>query len=225
MRACRLFRSRMSRRSVVPMVAMLTGVASMGAEAQVAVTFQGGIHAARLNRPERQLIQPARDIAMEGTRGEATTFGLRVGMWWSERWGLDAGVAWSRNRSWQGGFGSVAPAFETQTVFTSTMVRARLTKATSPFGLVAGAGPAVIFHAGSGASLLARNVDVGGLVNLSGSVRVAPRLAFTTDIQQYLFSSRFAEAYHDLTTGAIRPAGTQARHEFVILAGLMWQVH
>ncbi|HEY8256700.1 MAG TPA: hypothetical protein VIG08_03525 [Gemmatimonadales bacterium] len=207
----------------ISIVLLWTTLAPSRAAAQLGITLQGGIHAARLNRPERRLDQPARSIFLEGAAGEATTFGLRAGTWWSERLGLDAGVAWSRNRSFQGGFGSVAPDFENHTIFTSATIRARLTGPHSPIGLVAGVGPAVILHAGSGASLLSRSTDLGGLVNLGASVRVGPSLSLTTDVQQYFFSSRFAESYQDLTTGAIRPAGRQGRHEFVILAGVMWQ--
>jgi hypothetical protein len=200
------------------------GFAPVGASAQISVTLEGGIHAASLNRPERLLVQPARQIYLEGTKGEATTFGLRAGTWWSNRLGMDAGVAWSMNRSWQGGFGAVPrPHFETHTIFTSATLRARLTHPDAPVGLVAGAGPAVILHAGSGMSLLSRNTDLGGLVSLGGSMRVSRRLSITTDVQQYFFSSRFSESYQDFSTRSIRPAGSQGRHEFVILAGVGWE--
>jgi hypothetical protein len=199
------------------------------AAAQVEISVQGGIHAARLDRPERDLIQPGDGIAIEGAKGEATTFGLRLGKWLSNRWGVDGGFALSRNRSWQGsvsipvGLG-IASDFQTQTIFSSATLRARITAPESRFGLIVGAGPALIFHRGSGNSLLARNTDLGGLLDVSGSVRLSSRLAFTLDLQQYLFSSRFAQPYPGQFVGdPIQPAGSQFRHEFVILAGVAWR--
>jgi hypothetical protein len=206
------------------LLAACLSLAPATATAQLSVTVQGGIHAARLDRPERELIQPGRDLFVEGARGEATTFGLRAGTWWSPRLGMDAGVAWSRNTSWEGGFaGTMPPDFETNTIFTSATLRARLTRPGAAVGLVAGAGPAMVVHAGSGTSLLSRTTDFGGLVTLGGSLRMTEEFSLTTDVQQYFFSSRFSSSYVDVSTGAIRPAGSQGRHEFVILAGLKWE--
>ena len=196
----------------------------MPAAAQVSVSVQGGVHAARIDRPERVLQQPARGTWIEGAAGEATAFGLRVGAWFSNRWGLDGGLAWSRNRSWQGSVGGTPPDFQTHTIFSSATVRAQLTAPDSRWGLQVGAGPALIFHAGSGSSLLARSSDVGALVNIGGSVRLDPRLALTLDAHEYLFSSRFAEPYTPLV-GAPLPAGSRFRREFVLLAGFSWRTH
>jgi hypothetical protein len=200
------------------------GFAPATVAAQISVTMQGGIHAARLDRPERRLDQPGRGIFMEGARGEATTLGLRAGIWWSAWWGVDAGLAWSRNKSFDGGFSGVeGPDFEVSTIFTSATIRARLTRPDAPVGLTAGIGPAVIFHAGSGTSLLTRNADLGGLASLGGSVRVSHRLSITTDVQQYFFNSQFSESFEDFRNGAVRPAGGQGRHELVVLAGVRWE--
>ena len=199
------------------------------AAAQVEVSLQGGVHAAELGRPERSVIDAAAGISIEGTNGEATTFGLRLGKWLSDRWGVDGGVALSRNRSWQGSVSiptgpRIASDFQTQTLFSSATLRARITAPNSRWRLVVGAGPAVIFHRGSGNSLLARNTDLGGLVDVGGGVRLSSRLAFTLDAQQYLFSSRFAEPYAGQFVGdPVRPAGSQFRHEVVILAGVSWR--
>jgi hypothetical protein len=202
----------------------------VSAAAQVEISVQGGIHAARLDRPERAIIDPSDGTSIEGARGEASTFGLRVGKWLSNRWGVDGGLALSRNRSWQGsvsipvGLGR-ASDFETRTIFSSATLRARITEPASRFGLIVGAGPALIFHGGSGNSLLARNTDLGGLVDLAGSVRLSSRLAFTLNLHQYLFSSRFAEPYVGPFLGdPVQPAGSRFRHEFVILAGVAWRM-
>jgi len=203
---------------------LLLSAPLMPAAAQVSVSLQGGVHAARIDRPERALEQPARGTLMEGAAGEATTFGLRLGTWLSNRWGLDAGMAWSRNSSWQGSAGGTPPGFHTHTIFSSATIRARLTAPDSRFGLQVGAGPALVFHAGSGTSLLARNTDVGALLNIGGSVRLDPRLALTLDAHEYLLSSRFAEPYTPLV-GAPLPAGSRFRREFVLLAGFSWRTH
>lgn len=55
------------------------------AAAQVLVSVQGGVHAARLDRPERAVRVPGAGIALEGAKGEATTLGIRVGGWLSNR--------------------------------------------------------------------------------------------------------------------------------------------
>lgn len=205
---------------------LLIAISAIPTVAQVTVSLQTGVHAARLDRPERMLLQPARDIAIEGARGEARTFGLRVSAPMSGRWSLDGGLAWSSNKSWQGGFGSVRPKFETQTIISSVAARARLTPAGARWGLTAGAGPAVIFHSGSGTSLLGRNTDVGALLTAGGSVRVHPHLALTLDAQEYLFSSRFSSTYTPMNLAdAIQPAGSRFRKEFALLVGVAWRAH
>jgi hypothetical protein len=193
---------------------------------QVVVSMHGGVHAARLDRPERAVRVPGAGIDLHGAKGEATTFGIRVGSWLSNRWGIDGGIAVSTNHSWNGGapFGLMIEEFETRTVFTSATVRARLTSPTSRLGLSIGAGPAVIFHGGSGTSLLTRNTDLGGLVDLVGNVGLTSRLGITLNLQEYLFASSFAEPYTGQFLGdPVRPAGSQFRHEFVLLTGISWR--
>jgi hypothetical protein len=208
---------------------LLVAAPLVPAAAQVEISVQGGIHAARLDRPERTVIDPGDGVAIEGAKGEATTAGLRLGKWLSNRWGVDGGFALSRNRSWQGsiaiptGLGR-ASDFQTQTIFSSATLRARITAPESRFGVIVGAGPTLIFHRGSGSSLLSRNTDLGGLVVVGSSIRLTSRLAFTLDAQQYLFSSQFAQPYAGQFVGdPIQPAGSEFRHEFVILAGLAWR--
>ena len=196
------------------------------AAAQITVTVQGGVHAARLDRPERAVVDPGLGIALEGAQGEASTLGLRVGGWLSDRWGVEGGLAVSRNRSWNGGSPmDIFPGqFETRTLFSSATIRARIPAREARVGLTLGAGPALIFHQGSGTSLLTRNTDIGGLVNVGGSLRLSRRLAFSLDLQQYLYSSSFAGPYSGQFLGdPVQPAGSQFRHDFVILAGIDWR--
>jgi hypothetical protein len=53
---------------------------------------------------------------------------------------------------------------------------------------------------------------------------VSSRLAVTLNLQQYLFASNFAEPYTGQFVGdPVRPAGSQFRHEFVLLTGIAWR--
>ena len=190
---------------------------------RVELIVHGGFHAARLGRPERTLDQPARGISLQSAPGEATALGLRVSTPLSGRWLWDAGLVWSRNRSAIGAFGRTAPAFETNTLFTSATVRARLTPAGGQFGVSAGAGPALVLHQGSGSSLLARQADLGAVLSMAGTMSLDGRLGIRVDAQEYLFSSTFRDSYAPPFTGALpQAAGPQFRHEFVLLAGLSW---
>jgi hypothetical protein len=81
----------------------------------------------------------------------------------------------------------------------------------------------LILHRGSGESLLDRQTDVGGMVTLSGQYSLDGRLALRLDAQEYLFNSSFREPYAGQFVGdPVQPAGSQFRHEFVILAGVSW---
>ena len=193
------------------------------AHAQVNLTLHGGLHAARLDRPERSLEQPARSVSLLTAPGEATALGVRAGGKLAGIWLWDGGVVWSRNRSALGSSGPTDPAFETQTIFASTTAQARLTREQAKFEVAAGAGPALIVHAGSGVSLLSRQVDFGGLLTANGILSIDGRLGIRLDVQEYLFRSSFLSEYRPAEVGApAQPAGSRFRHEFVFLAGLSW---
>jgi hypothetical protein len=201
-------------------------VAAPRAHAQLELTVHGGVDAARLDRPERALEQPARGISMLSAPGEATALGLRVGAPMAGRWRWDAGLVFSLNRSALGTVGRKAPPFETQTLFVSTSIQAQLTPPGGRLGLRAGAGPALIGHRGSGTSLLTRQTDLGGMLSLTGQYSLDGRLALRLDAQEYLFSSSFRDAYGGQYIGApVQPAGSQFRHELVLLAGFSWLTH
>jgi hypothetical protein len=196
------------------------------AQAQLELTVHGGIHSARLDRPERGLEQPARGISIQSAAGEATALGLRAGGTLGLHWRWDAGFVWSQNHSAIGSVGPTVPDFETHTIFVSSLIQALLTSPEARLGLRAGAGPALILHRGSGSSLLTRQADVGGMLNLSSKYSLDGRLAIRLDAQEYLFSSSFREPYAGQFVGVpVQPAGPQFRHEFILLAGLSWLTH
>jgi hypothetical protein len=190
------------------------------------ISVQGGVHAARMNRPERAVLGPGGGITQQGGQGEASALGLRIGHWLSDRWGVEGGVVRSRNRAWNGSTAFGVEDFQTRIIFTSATFQARLTAPQSRWGLSVGAGPALIFHEGSGTSLLTRSTDIGGLVDIVGSLGLSSRVALKLNVHQYLFSSDFAEAYEGQFVGdPIQPAGSRFRHEFVVLAGLSWRLN
>jgi hypothetical protein len=57
-------------RSVLAALVLLATNLAAPLEAQVSVLVHGGVHAARLDRPERVLVQPAHGIAVESSAGE-----------------------------------------------------------------------------------------------------------------------------------------------------------
>jgi hypothetical protein len=191
---------------------------------QVGLIVQGGIHSSRLDRPER-IYAAGGSFDLQGAEGEASTLGLRGERWLSARIGIDAGVAWSRNRSWQGSTSIFPPpSFITHLVFTSATLRLRLTRPAAPLGLMVGVGPSVIFHGGTGTSQLQRQTDLGGVLMAGVQIRVSPRLGVRLDAQEYLFSSRFAESYRPpLLDNPVQPAGSRFRQELVLLMGLSYR--
>lgn len=197
-------------KTLLPYTLLLLVPPLNAAIAQVAISLQGEVHAARLDRPERVVVGPFR--AQQGSAGEASTVGLRAVKWLSTRWGIDGGLALSTNRSWSGSVGfapesSEVPGFQTRTLFSSATLRARITTPAARWWLVVGAGPALIFHGGTGTSTLTRNTDVGGLVDLGGSLRGSSRMPITLNLHQYLFSSSFVEPYPGQFVGDPYPAG------------------
>jgi hypothetical protein len=208
----------------LPGIFLLCLILVSTASAQVAVTFQAGVHPDRLDQPKRTLTQPGRGIALIGAPGEATTYSIRVGTGIGGRWDLEGGLAWSLNRSASGSFGAGVPDFETHTVFSSATVRTLLTRPEAPLGLAVGVGPALVFHRGSGTSLLSRQTDIGAVFGLSGTLALDSHLAIRVDAQQYLFSSAFTDTYTPPLIGTpVQPAGSRFRRELVLLAGLTWR--
>jgi len=196
-------------RPILLAVALLLGGRELVGQ-EIEVTLQGGVHAARLDRPERT----------GSVKGEATTVGLRVGPWFTDHWGIEVGVAWSRNRSYVPSPALPPPSAYDETVFTSATLRVRPTSRGAAVTVIGLVGPALIFHGGDGTSLLTRQTDVGVVVGAAAEARVFTRIGLRLDVHNYLFSSNFTQPYQPPLVGSpTQPAGEQFRHEWVVLAG------
>ena len=210
-------------------ISLLLSLAAIPAAAQVELTFHGGLHmggagAARHAREQpSRASAPSRAGAASRLLGEATTAGARVAVCLSERWQLDGGVAWSRNSNWEGAVSRPLPSFEAQTFFLSSTVQGLLTPPGSRIGVVAGAGPALIFQRGHGASAI-HQTNLGGMVSVGGVMRLDHRFSVRIDAQQYLFSRAFDDSYTPhLGTAPAPEHASRLRHDFVLLAGFSWR--
>jgi len=203
-------------------LSLLLSLAAVPAAAQVELTVHGGLNVGGLGtRHARE--EPARAAGPSRLLGEATTAGARLGVGLSERWQLDGGVAWSRSSNWEGAVSRALPSFEAQTLFLSSSVQGWLTQPGSRFGVVAGAGPALIFQRGHGTSAL-HQTNLGGMVSFGGVMRLDHRFSVRIDAQQYLFSSTFDDSYTPhLGTAPAPEHASRLRHDFVLLAGFSWR--
>jgi hypothetical protein len=206
------------------LVLCATTVSAAGsATAQISVTLHGGIHAGRPLQAQRATDESGTRVVAQGRTGEATTAGARLGYALTERWTLDGGAAWSRSSSWEGSVGRPLPSFESRTLFTSSTLQARLTDPEARIGLVAGGGPALIFHSGSGGVVPAQQTDLGAVLMVGWTMRLDSRFSVRLDAQQYLFNSRVGKTYNPMLGGTpAEPTGSRFRHDFVMLAGLSW---
>jgi hypothetical protein len=209
--------------SSLPISMLLLSLTAIPAAAQVELTFHGGLHMGGAGGMRRELDQPTRVAGHSRLLGEATTAGARLGIGLSERWQWDGGVAWSRSSNWEGAVSRTLPSFEAQTLFLSSTVQGWLTQPGSRFGVVAGAGPALIFQRGDDASAF-QQTNLGGLVSFGGVMRLDHRFSVRIDAQQYLFSSTFGDSYTPhLGTAPAPEHGSRLRHDFVVLAGFSWR--
>jgi hypothetical protein len=141
----------------------------------------------------------------------------------SRDWILDGGVAWSHSSSRSSAVGQPTPPIGTCTLFASSTVQTRLSNPASRLILIGGVGPALIFERGDGTAATSRT-NIGGLATLAAVLRLDTRTALRLDAQQYLFSGDIADGYTPhLGTGPLRSAGTRARTDFVLLAGISWR--
>jgi hypothetical protein len=206
------------RAALVTLVAMLGVPASI--QAQWSVTAQFGVHADRLHSPQRVLADGGSTYMMSAP-GEAPVVGLRLSRALTRHFDLDAGLAVSQNRSFSGGGPVPLPDFAKRTTFASVTVIWRPVSPAPRVQLGLGAGPAVIFHGGSGESVLARQVDIGATIMPSASVRLGERVRFGLDVQNYQFASRFADAqFQGHTMPPDYTAGTRWRSDWVVLPSL-----
>ena len=204
-------------------ISLLLSLAAIPAAAQVELTFHGGLHLGGAGGVRSGLEQPTRSAGPRRLLGEATTAGARLGVGLSERWQLDGGVAWSRSSNWEGAVSRALPSFQAQTLFVSSTVQGWLTQPGSRLGVVAGAGPALIFQRDDGTSAF-QQTNLGGLVSFGGVMRLDHRFSVRIDAQQYLFSSTFDDSYTPhLGTAPAPEHASRLRHDFVVLAGFSWR--
>lgn len=204
-------------------ISLLLSLAAIPAAAQVELTFHGGLHMGGAGGARSALEQPTRTAGPSRLLGEATTAGTRLGVDLSDRWQLDGGVAWSRSSNWEGAVSRTLPSFEAQTLFLSSTVQGWLTQPGSRIGVVAGAGPALIFQRGDGTSPT-QQTNLGGMVSFGGVMRLDHRFSVRIDAQQYLFSSTFDDSYTPhLGTAPAPEHASRLRHDFVVLAGFSWR--
>lgn len=207
-------------RSSLPL-ALAAFLSAVPAAAQVEVTVHGGVHLDAATAARHGLEQAERPRGARSLPGEATTAGTRLAVDLSRRWQLDGGVAWSRSSTWEGAVSRTLPSLEAQTLFFSTTVQGWLTEPDGRFGLMAGAGPAVIVQRGYGAAD-ERQANVGGLLTFGGVMRLDRQFSVRLDAQQYLFSSAFEEPYTP-HLGTAPEQASRLRHDFVVLAGFSWR--
>jgi hypothetical protein len=207
-------------RSPFPL-ALALSLSALPAAAQVEVTVHGGLHTGAGAAARQGLEQAERPRGARSLPGEATTAGTRVAVDLSRRWQLDGGVAWSRSSTWDGAVSRALPSLEAQTLFFSSTVQGWLTEPDGRFGLVAGAGPAVIVQRGYGTSA-ERQTNIGGLLTFGGVMRLDRRFSLRLDAQQYLFSSAFDVPYTP-HLGTAPEEAARLRHDFVVLAGFSWR--
>ena len=175
--------------------------------AQAELSFHAGVHFDRVNHPDRILTNGSSTIL--ATKGEASVVGARAGYWFHPALGFQLDVSRSSNSSWGTAPGSSPrlvnfsassaipsppPLDPSGLVNRTTYLSARGIVRTAPggsFQLYAAAGPALIFHGGSGTSLLSRNTDFGGVLEAGFRVRVARKVGVELAVSNYLYDSRF----------------------------------
>ncbi len=185
------------------------------------LTLQVGVHADRLERPERMTSSPAVGTQAFTARGEAPAAGVRATRWLGAHLGLNAGATISRNTSWQGvsAQGSTTPT--KLTLFSSLAPVLRLFDPAGDFLLQLGAGPALVTHAGTGESLLTRGTDMGAAGMAEASVRMSHRFRVVLGAQNYRFTSSFVDGGYQRSDGSYMfPAASVRRSDWVIQTGL-----
>lgn len=158
---------------------------------------------------------------MMSAPGEAPVIGLRLTRVLRQHFDIEAGIAVARNESWSGGGAVPLPEFSKHTTFTSAAVIWRPLDETKRAQLRMGAGPALIFHGGSGESVLTRQTDLGAVATAGASLRIGQRLSVGLDVQNYHFASRFGAAPFE--NGGYPEGyreGTRWRSEWLVLPSL-----
>jgi hypothetical protein len=181
---------------------------------QVEISARGGVHIDRA--PEHDRLVTTGGAAMYAARGEASALGVRIGYWHRPTFGFQFDVSRSSNASWSGSTPLPPPAFANRTTYLSARAVAR-TSSTRGFQMALAAGPAVMIYGGPGTNLRTRGADVGGVLEVSGRLRLAHRLAFELAVSNYLYGSTYLPDGSDSQT-------TQSvlRHDLLLLPTLVF---
>ena len=204
-------------RSVLIVAAGLLAV-PCSAWGQLDVTLNLGVHFDRLDQPHRLISTP--DHQVYSTRGEAPTLGVRATYWTKSRFGLEAGIATSQNRSWEGGGRVPIPAMTKRTSFASLAAVWRPFDPARRIQPRLGFGPAAIVHSGSGESLLARQWDLGVVASAGAHVRLGRSLQLGLDVQNYRFSTDFKQ--YSSSGRTISRGEVIRRSEWLLLPAIRW---
>jgi hypothetical protein len=163
-------------------------LAARPVHAQLEVTARGGVHLDRAAEHDR--VVTTRGAAMFADQGEASALGARIGYWHRPTLGFQFDVSRSSNASWSGSTPLPPPSFANRTTYLSARAVAR-TSPTSGFQLAVAAGPALMVYGGTGTNLRTRDVDVGGVIELSARLRIAGPLAMELAVGNYLYGSSY----------------------------------
>ena len=209
---------------VVLVACLWIAAAIRPAQAQLEVAAHGGVHVDRASQSDR--VVTAGGAAMYAGNGEASAFGARLGYWLRPALGLQLDVSRSSNESWFGSTPVPPPSFANRTTYLSARAVAR-TAPTGNLQLFVAAGPALMFHGGTGTNLRSRDTDVGGVLEAGARLRVAGQLGVQFTLSNYLYGSRYAAVPPFASTGeapTVAP-GNAFVHDFMLMTGLVFSWH
>jgi Outer membrane protein beta-barrel domain len=156
--------------------------------AQFEVSVGGGVHFDRASDHDRVVTDGG--SAMFAAKGEASALGIQLGYWRTPRFGFQLDLSRSSNESWAGSTPLPPPSFANRTVYLSARAATR-TAPEKQVQLGVAAGPALMIYGGTGTNLRTRGTDIGGVVDVSGRLRIAHRLAFQLSLSNYLYISKY----------------------------------
>lgn len=189
----------------------------VAAQAQLEVSTNIGVHFDRAVQSERMLTDGS--YAKFSARGEAPAVGIQGVYWTGKHFGVGSSFTVSQNRSWHGSSTEGSAAIIKRTYFTSLNASWRFFNPGSHAQFNLYAGPAAVYHGGSGESLLARTTDLGIVAGASSSLRLNQHFSVGIDFQNYRFRSDYR-----IASGPggymISPGEVHRRSEWLVLPNI-----